>query len=39
VVQPLVAILSDMILTATAIMRPLDFRRAGQRRLDGLGVV
>jgi len=28
-----------MVLTATAIMRPMDFRRAGQRRLDGLGVV
>jgi len=39
VVQPLVAILSDMVLTATAIMRPLDCCRAGQRRLDGLGVV
>ena len=39
VVQPVTVILSYMVLTVTAIIRPLDYRRAGQRRPDRLGVV
>jgi len=39
VVQPVAVILSDMVLAATVAIRSLDYRRAGQRRPDRLGVV